>query len=99
MPTSLHEKTGVPMTSVDSHFNFLCGRPHGAGPPSPRVHLSLTPLPCGRHKWMDPKTFILLQDTIYFGNASHLQGNICQLLCLDNVTKCNRMSISIIHIC
>src|SRR6218665_3242657 len=30
------------MTSVDSNFNFLCGRPHGAGPP---VHLSLTPSP------------------------------------------------------
>ena len=41
------------MTSVDSNFNFLCGRPHGAGPP---VHLSLTPSPppCGRHKWMAP---------------------------------------------
>src|SRR6218665_3294725 len=25
------------MTSVDSNFNFLCGRPHGAGPPPP-VH-------------------------------------------------------------
>src|SRR6218665_4158438 len=24
------------MTSVDSNFNFLCGRPHGAGPPPPR---------------------------------------------------------------
>src|SRR6218665_1203369 len=24
------------MTSVDSNFNFLCGRPHGAGPP---VHM------------------------------------------------------------
>src|SRR6218665_1797858 len=32
------------MTSVDSNFNFLRGRPHGAGPPSP-VHLSLTPSP------------------------------------------------------
>src|SRR6218665_4119811 len=44
------------MTSVDSNFNFLCGRPHGAGPPPP-VHLSLTPLPppCGRHKWMAPR--------------------------------------------
>jgi len=31
------------MTSVDSNFNFLCGRPHGAGPPSACVHLSLTP--------------------------------------------------------
>src|SRR6218665_2362312 len=26
------------MTSVDSNFNFLCGLPHGAGPPSP-VHM------------------------------------------------------------
>src|SRR6218665_2025689 len=34
------------MTSVDSNFNFLCGRPHGAGPP---------PHPCERHKWMAPK--------------------------------------------
>src|SRR6218665_2146520 len=23
------------MTSVDSNFNFLCGRSHGAGPPPP----------------------------------------------------------------
>ena|SRR6218665_1977720 len=48
------------MTSVDSNFNFLCGRPHGARPPSP-VHMRppepdplLLP-PCGRHKWMAPK--------------------------------------------
>ena len=45
--------------SVDSNFNFLCGRSHGAGPPLPPstcVHLSLTPShpPCGRHKWMAP---------------------------------------------
>src|SRR6218665_3020507 len=35
------------LTSVDSNFNFLCGRPHGAGPPPPStcVHLSLTPSP------------------------------------------------------
>jgi len=26
------------MTSVDSNFNFVCGRPHGAGPP-PLVHM------------------------------------------------------------
>src|SRR6218665_677845 len=26
------------MTSVDSNFNFLCGRPHGVGPPPP-VHM------------------------------------------------------------
>jgi len=31
------------MMSVGSNFNFLCGRPHGAGPllPSTGVHLSL----------------------------------------------------------
>jgi len=41
------------MTLVDSNFNFLCGRPHGVGPPSTCVHLSLAPSPpCGRHKWM-----------------------------------------------
>src|SRR6218665_2916963 len=35
------------MTSVESNFNFLCGRPHGAGPPplSTCIHLSLTPSP------------------------------------------------------
>src|SRR6218665_292742 len=50
------------MTSVDSNFNFLCGRPHGLDPlpvhmrppepdpPSP---------PCGRHKWMVPNHFII----------------------------------------
>jgi len=45
------------MTSVDSNFNFLCGRPHGSLPPPPStcVHLSLTP-PCGRPKWMPPYT-------------------------------------------
>src|SRR6218665_484823 len=47
-PTSLHEKEVDSMTSVDSNFNFLCGRPHGTGPPSPPstcVHLSLAPSP------------------------------------------------------
>ena len=45
--------------SVDSNFNFLCGRPHGAGPPPP-VHMRppdpdpVLPPPCGRHKWMAP---------------------------------------------
>src|SRR6218665_2194506 len=53
------------MTSVDSNFNFLCGRPHGAGPPPP-VHMrppepdSLPP-PCGRHKWMAP----YMRDTLH----------------------------------
>jgi len=44
------------MTSVDSNFNFLCGRPHGAGP-GPPVHMrppEPDPPPCGRHKWMAP---------------------------------------------
>src|SRR6218665_2402680 len=46
------------MTSVDSNFNFLCGRPHGDGPPPP-VHMrppepDPPPPPCGRHKWMVP---------------------------------------------
>ena len=42
------------MTSVNSNLNFLCGRPHGAGPP---VHMrppEPDPPPCGRHKWMAP---------------------------------------------
>src|SRR6218665_453663 len=36
------------MTSVNSNFNFLCGGPHGAGPPPSMrtcVHLSPTPSP------------------------------------------------------
>jgi len=41
------------MTSVDSNFTFLCGRPHGAGH-SPRPHASTWPPPCGRHKRMAP---------------------------------------------
>src|SRR6218665_518763 len=50
------------MASVDSNFNFLCGRPHGAGPPPP-VHMRPNepdplPPPCGRHKWMAPKTSV-----------------------------------------
>ena len=39
---------GDSMTSVDCNFNFLYGRPHGAGlplPPSICVHLSPTPFP------------------------------------------------------
>ena|SRR6218665_2568793 len=45
------------MTSVDSNFNFLCGRPHGAGP-SP-IHMrppepDPLPPPCEHHKWMAP---------------------------------------------
>src|SRR6218665_1381809 len=48
------------MTSVNSNFNFLCGRPHGAGPPPP-VHMrppepDPLPPPCERHKWMAPNS-------------------------------------------
>ena len=35
IPTSLHEKKTGWWMSVDSNFNFLCGRPHVAWPPSP----------------------------------------------------------------
>ena len=45
------------MASVDSNFNFLCGRPHGAWLSLP-VHMRPPepdpPPPCGRHKWMAP---------------------------------------------
>ena len=46
--------------SVHSNFNFLCGRPHGAGPPSPCPHEPdpPPPPPCGRHKWMAPKDLV-----------------------------------------
>src|SRR6218665_1629458 len=58
------------MTSVDSNFKFLCGRPHGTGPP---VHLSLTPSPpCGRHKWMAPKQCLLLNEYVHKGGVSHM---------------------------
>jgi len=40
------------MTSVGYNFNFLCGRPHGALPPSPRPPEPNLPPPCGCHKWM-----------------------------------------------
>src|SRR6218665_1296785 len=46
------------MTSVDSNFNFLCGRPQGAGPPPPAPmrppEADPLPPPCGCHKWMAP---------------------------------------------
>src|SRR6218665_1371043 len=68
------------MTSVDSNFNFLCGRPHGAGPslpPSTCDHLSLTPPPpSGRHKWMAPNLF-----------HSHLLKVLASLLQKLNIVK------------
>jgi len=39
------------MTSVDSNFNFLCGRPHGAWPPSPRPHAFTWAWPHSRSVW------------------------------------------------
>jgi len=35
-------------------YNFLCGRPRGADPTSPRPPEPDFP-PCGRHKWMAPQ--------------------------------------------
>jgi len=69
------------MTSVQSNFNFLCGRPHGDWPPSPRPHASTLawptlPPPCGRHKWMAP--FLCLFLFLYF--PSSFSGTSFQLL-------------------
>src|SRR6218665_3203514 len=41
------------MMSVDSNFNFPCGRPHGANPLPRTPEPDPLPPPCGRHK---PKT-------------------------------------------
>src|SRR6218665_1794969 len=73
------------MTSVDSNFNFLCGRPHGAGPPSP-VHMrppdpDPLPPPCGRHKWMAPrgKRSAFLNSSIHCSMDSAPVGAQCPL--------------------
>ena len=45
------------MTSVDSNLNFLCGRPHVAGPSTPPVHTrppESDPLRVDVIKWMAP---------------------------------------------
>jgi len=42
------------MTSVDSNFNFLYGRPHGARLLPPSTWAWLPPPACGHHKWMAP---------------------------------------------
>ena len=64
------------MTSVDSNFNFRCGRSHGTEPPSP-VHMrppepDPSP-PCGRHKWMafnkTKEIFIKPMSTIIKGKS------------------------------
>jgi len=64
------------MTSVDSNFNFLYGRPHGAWPlpPSTCVYLCLTPLtpPCGHHKWMSPMYTCLIS---IFRNLTQVLGD------------------------
>src|SRR6218665_934422 len=62
------------MTSVDSNFNFLCGRPHGAGPP---VHMrppepDPLPPPCRRHKWMAP--YCKFDDTASEKGTSNASG-------------------------
>jgi len=51
------------MTSVDSNFNFLRGRPHGAGPLRPHEPDSLPP-PYGRHKWMAPRSNIMFKSGV-----------------------------------
>src|SRR6218665_3674500 len=53
------------MTSVNSNFNFLFGRPHGAGPPSP-VHVCPP----------EPDPLPLHVDVI---NRWHLRTNSCSL--------------------
>src|SRR6218665_266672 len=67
------------MTSVDSNFNFLCGHPHRAGPPSP-IHMrppepDLLPPPCGRHKWMAPNMTFYKTQKLRF-NVPDLFANI-----------------------
>src|SRR6218665_1352408 len=45
------------MTSVDSNFNFLCGRPQGAGP---------LPPPCGRDKCMAPRLIFGMASSLFY---------------------------------
>jgi len=65
------------MTSVDSNFNFLCGRPHGAGPLPPRPP-EPDPPPCGRHKWMAPFLSVCLSTGVHlskiFGGQTKILG-------------------------
>src|SRR6218665_3956067 len=82
------------MMSVDSNFNFLCGRPHGAGPPPP-VHMrppepDPLPPPCGRHKWMAPNinsrlmVKVKMQKTLYTqpGYSVHMEYRSGQAIVL-----------------
>src|SRR6218665_3169215 len=66
------------MTSVDSKFNFPCGRPHGVEPP-PRftcVRLSLTSSPpCGRHKWMAPYISVMVCERWAKGRKEEIGRN------------------------
>src|SRR6218665_614768 len=74
------------MTSVDSNFNFLFGRPHGAGYPSPinmrppEPHPS--PSPCGRHKWMAPNgtnihVYAIWSRTVLVNLLAKGSGEVC----------------------
>src|SRR6218665_377044 len=73
------------MTSVDSNFNFLCGRPHGAGPPPP-VHMRPSepdplPPPCGRHKWMVPYAlYSLHMFLVHVENSKDVLTVLCSFL-------------------
>ena len=84
------------MTSVDSNFNFQCGRPHGAGPPFP-VHMrppepDPLPPPCGRHKWMAPYAKCRLQrraggrEGLY---EEKLDADIYEYACVGRSYKCD----------
>ena len=75
------------MTSVDSNFNFQCGRPHGAGPPEahPPVHMrppepDPLPPPCGRHKWMAPNVLYMLYKTL---KCTLSEYKLCCFECLS----------------
>ena len=65
------------MTSVDSNFNFLCGRPHGAGPPA---HMRPPePDPSPRHKWMAPNGMMI---PVHFEPYVHNHGVLCMYVSL-----------------
>src|SRR6218665_1411392 len=87
------------MTSVDSNFKFLCGRPHGAGPPSP-VHMHPAepdplPPPCGRHKWMAPSRRPLFK---------HACVSVCMHVCVPvahvkvKLTISNTYKLVLLHV-
>ena len=67
------------MRSVDSNFNFLCGRPHGTGPPPP-VHMRPPePDPPPPHKWMAPYLLMKYSD-LYNYSRLYIGLGLYQLL-------------------